>query len=166
MTVRCTATIHHGNYRATFEGFGANEDDAFHAAVDAQGVGYQPSRANDGSAHVLLSRHRLHGHRLAPSQLKEGNVTMTLDGEARPVIHIGWVTYTWDAVRLWAVTAQVSPLRDDGFSGSRQVPTFYLDPAVQGILSEQGAQDVARQVLTAANATGDVELHVHVEPVF
>lgn len=160
----CTATIHHGSYFEQFTGFGDTEDSAFDAAVIAQGTGYQPSRANDASVHVLL--HRLHSGDWTDGGTSDGNVTMTIeDGEAK--VHVGWVTYTWTSVRLWAVTATInSQLTQDGWSSTRQVPTFYLDPAVQGITSAGHAERIAEEILRSlcGDAAG-VTVSIHVEPI-
>ena len=48
---------------------------------------------------------------------------------------------------MYAVQAQVHIKRDDGWEGSHQVPTFYLDENVQGFLDEDGAKRVARRVI-------------------
>jgi hypothetical protein len=38
----------------------------------------------------------------------------------------------------------------------RQVPTFYLDAQVQGILNARQAEKVARDILNSASAYGDI----------
>lgn len=68
--------------------------------------------------------------------------------------------------RLWAVQAQVVTETFDG-TVSRQVPTFYLDPVVQGITGQEGAVTVASDILmTMAGDSPEVNLHVSVEPVY
>jgi hypothetical protein len=49
--------------------------------------------------------------------------------------------------RFYAVTAQVTRTRPDGWTTSRQVPTFYLNTAVQGILTDDHAHRVAAGML-------------------
>jgi hypothetical protein len=49
----------------------------------------------------------------------------------------------------WAITAQIET-RDGAYEGSRQIPTFYLHGSVQGIRTEDDAERVARDILTAA----------------
>lgn len=47
---------------------------------------------------------------------------------------------------LYCITAQI--LTTDGsFNGSRPVPTFYLDPAVQGITSTAHAIEIAKDII-------------------
>jgi hypothetical protein len=48
---------------------------------------------------------------------------------------------------MYAVQAQVHIENKDGWSGSHQVPTFYLDENVQGFLDEDGAKRVARRII-------------------
>lgn len=47
----------------------------------------------------------------------------------------------------YAITAQYEHTTPDGYTGSRQIPTFYLDDRVQGIMSEQHAVSIARDIL-------------------
>jgi hypothetical protein len=47
---------------------------------------------------------------------------------------------------LYVISAQVLS-SERGFSGSRQIPTFYLDPAVQGINSLAHAEQIAKTVI-------------------
>lgn len=49
--------------------------------------------------------------------------------------------------RFYAVTAQVNRTRPDGWTSSRQVPTFYLNTAVQGILNDEHAHRVAAALI-------------------
>jgi len=49
--------------------------------------------------------------------------------------------------------------REDGYSTARSVPTFYLDENVQGIVSEDHAAAIAKDILTATGQT-DVQLHI------
>lgn len=77
-------------------------------------------------------------------------------------------------MKLYAVQAHVAWSNSDGTSGSRQLPTFYLHPAVQGILSAEHAALVAGDLIDqvweatcAANGAraGAVVPHVHAEEV-
>ena len=50
--------------------------------------------------------------------------------------------------RYWAVSAAVERYKDDGeWIATRQVPTFYLHPWVQGTLTEDQAKHVAQKVV-------------------
>lgn len=63
--------------------------------------------------------------------------------------------------RLWAVQAQVTTtLETTGWSASRQLPTFYLDPAVQGITDEHGAYLIAEEILSAHASPDDLSITV------
>lgn len=55
---------------------------------------------------------------------------------------------------MYAITAQInrtgvdkSKAFPEGWESSRQVPTFYLDERVQGIMSAAHAEDIARSIL-------------------
>lgn len=65
---------------------------------------------------------------------------------------------------LYAITANVSRERD-GWSGSRQIPTFYLDENVQGIMSEAGARNIAQTIIDPYNehTVNMTVLRVHAE---
>lgn len=57
---------------------------------------------------------------------------------------------------MYAITATFT--RQEGeWSSTRQVPTFYLDERVQGILNEAGAVKVAR---TIVDPLGQYEVHI------
>ena len=61
--------------------------------------------------------------------------------------------------RLYIITAQV--LTESGeYSGSRQVPTFYLDAALQGITDAEHAKDIAKHVI---DPTGRLTLVIQAE---
>jgi hypothetical protein len=62
---------------------------------------------------------------------------------------------------MWAIQAQVCHERD-GWKASTQVPTFYLDENVQGIISEEHAVKVATSII---NPTADADLGVYVTAV-
>lgn len=172
MSFRCTATVHHGTYHQKVTGTGVDRGTALAVAVSEVNAGYRPSAANVESALQLL---------VAPDQplpgttMSKGGAYIGTDDDGYPVIDIGWVHFEWtQSPRLWQVTAQVEvrqpPSRGwvNGWNLSRQVPTFYLDPSVQGIISEAGAVKVAEDILSSAgpvDAEG-VTLHVSVTPVF
>ena len=62
---------------------------------------------------------------------------------------------------LYAITAQVHS-RQGEWTGSRQIPTFYLDSSVQGITSPDHALVIATMIL---DPFGQHSLSVHAEPV-
>ena len=51
---------------------------------------------------------------------------------------------------MYAVTATYSHRTADGWNGVRQIPTFYLEANVQGIVDVAHAERIARDILTAA----------------
>lgn len=62
---------------------------------------------------------------------------------------------------MYAITAQIETEKDS-WTGSRQVPTFFLDENVQGFMDEAGAVRVATEII---RATGDYNNYVHVTAV-
>jgi hypothetical protein len=62
---------------------------------------------------------------------------------------------------LYAITAQILTTGKE-FSGSRQVPTFYLDSGTQGIRDTQHAIEIAKQVI---DPMGTLYAKIHAEPV-
>lgn len=54
---------------------------------------------------------------------------------------------------MYGVTATVET-RDGEYTGMRQIPTFFLDEDVQGIVSEEGAVKVALNILSAIGTNG------------
>lgn len=46
----------------------------------------------------------------------------------------------------------------EGWSGVRQIPTFYLNPNVQGIMDAEHAEKIAREILNPL----DLPLTLHV----
>lgn len=61
---------------------------------------------------------------------------------------------------MYVITAQI--LTTDGdYKGSRQVPTFYLDSAVQGIVSTAHAIEIAKGVI---DPMGTLYADIHAEP--
>jgi hypothetical protein len=67
---------------------------------------------------------------------------------------------------MWIIQAQVetSETGADGteWSGSRQVPLFYIDRRSQGALTREAAERIAREVLNPAGLIPDERIHVHV----
>ncbi len=53
-------------------------------------------------------------------------------------------------ITTYAVQAQYVHTSSDGYTSSRQIPTFYLDANVQGIANVQHAERIARDILTVA----------------
>lgn len=76
---------------------------------------------------------------------------------------------------MWSVQAQIEHHDPNGWEGSRQLPTFYLDPRVQGTLTEGQAADVARDIVTqvaeavlasaGVAATASIRVHAYVMAV-
>lgn len=66
----------------------------------------------------------------------------------------------------WRVQAQVSHQLADGYTSSRQVPTFLLDTSITGVIDEASARRVAEDIIfTMAGDSKGVELSIHLEPV-
>jgi hypothetical protein len=67
---------------------------------------------------------------------------------------------------MWIIQAQVETIEDnaDGarWTGSRQVPTFFIDRRVQGALTREDAERIAREVLNPIGAIPDERIHVTV----
>ena len=51
---------------------------------------------------------------------------------------------------MYAITAEVKVRHPDGYDKTFSVPTFYLDEHVQGILSEDHAVRIAREIIDPA----------------
>lgn len=47
---------------------------------------------------------------------------------------------------MYAISANVENLTSDGYRASRQVPTFYLNSNVQGIVSAEHAEKIAEDI--------------------
>jgi len=62
---------------------------------------------------------------------------------------------------LYVITAQVLTSQS-GHNGSQQVPTFYLDSALQGITDAEHAVKIARYII---DPMGTLELSIHAEPI-
>lgn len=133
-------------------------------------AGYRPNPDNVEAALELLDAHDSGDLTVdSNSERKMRGAYLTTDEDGYPIVDIGWVSFTWTAKpRLWAVTAHVGVQLDDGYSMSRQVPTFYLDPDVQGITDAKHATNIAEEVLSTAGPVMDdhVTLNIHVEPIY
>jgi hypothetical protein len=170
----CTATFHQGEVRETVTSRPRHtRADAFLGAVRAQDIGLRSNTENTSHAVSLLVRYD-DGARPSPGDryLQSGYASLEDRGD-QPVILIGWSTYTFaevevKPVRLWQITAQVEVNLPSGYTSSRQVPTFYLDPSVQGILNAEGAVKVAEDILSTAGPVDEpfVVLHVTADPVY
>lgn len=55
---------------------------------------------------------------------------------------------------MWSIQATVTT-EVDGWKVTRQVPTFYLNPRVQGIVSQDHAVSIARDILTVTERPSD-----------
>lgn len=51
---------------------------------------------------------------------------------------------------MWAITATIDYVSGE-WRGSKQVPTFFLDERVQGIVSRDHAKRIAAEILSTAN---------------
>ena len=49
--------------------------------------------------------------------------------------------------KYYSVTATITTKEADGWTTIRQVPTFFLDANVQGILNERDAERIASRIL-------------------
>ena len=70
--------------------------------------------------------------------------------------------------KFWRVQAQVSHRLADGYTSTRQVPTFLLDTSITGVIDEASARRVAEDVITsmAPGHQEEVSLSIHLEPVY
>lgn len=66
---------------------------------------------------------------------------------------------------MYAIQATYSHRTPDGWNGVRQIPTFYLDENVQGIVDEAHAEKIARDILSAAVRELPVDDALHVTAV-
>lgn len=57
---------------------------------------------------------------------------------------------------LYQITATRHETREDGWESTKQLPTFYLDSRVQGILNSQHAERVALDLLETAASNPNV----------
>ena len=63
---------------------------------------------------------------------------------------------------MYQLTVTVETTSADGWTGARQLPTFYLDSDVQGIVSADHAERIARRMLTDVNP--DATFHITTTP--
>lgn len=65
---------------------------------------------------------------------------------------------------MWAVSAHVETVRighgATQWHGTVDVPTFYLDERVQGIMTSHHAENVARQIIDPLNTIPRDRLHI------
>ena len=61
-------------------------------------------------------------------------------------------------MRLYSVQATIEKRNEDGTVALLSIPTFYLDPRVQGIVSTAHAEKIAKSIL---NPTKSENLTVH-----
>ena len=73
-----------------------------------------------------------------------------------------WITRE-EGMTMYAVQATVETVRGV-WTGMKQIPTFYLDESVQGIVSEEHAQRVALDILRSA-VPADIAMTFHVTAV-
>lgn len=59
---------------------------------------------------------------------------------------------------MWAVSATVSVKEQSGSTWAIQIPTFYLDENVQGIVSESQVEKIAHSIINPLKA--DMEIHL------
>ena len=64
---------------------------------------------------------------------------------------------------MYAVTATVTRVSTrDGYTGTRSLPMFFLNPNVQGIVSPAGAEVIAREIIAPfLRPEETVVVHVH-----
>lgn len=63
---------------------------------------------------------------------------------------------------MWAVTASVTRVTSDGFAGAQGLPMFFLDPRVQGALTPEAAEKIARDILAPFHRPEEtVTIYVH-----
>ena len=61
---------------------------------------------------------------------------------------------TYKSETVYAVTATVTTKEREGWTSSRQIPTFFLHANVQGICGERDAENIARRILGVYNGNG------------
>lgn len=169
----CTARVYHGDTRLTATGTGPTRVEAFVDAVANVDIGYRPSEHNTAGGIAALTDFAAGRIARTPEHRYAYLEPDIMGGE--PTIQIGWCDFLFAKreVKLWAITAQVEVHRPaegypNGWTSSRQVPTFYLDPLVQGILTEAGAVKIAEDILSTAGAVDgeSVTLHVTATPIY
>jgi hypothetical protein len=158
--ITCTARFHQGEEFAEVTGSGNKYDEAFYDAALTLPRGLRVSDSNLQGGITLLTRWQAGDYGGVPiaSPVKEAYAYLSVTDQLQPEINIGWVTFRFTEearkVRLYAITAQVN-VDNLPWSSSQQVPTFYLDPVVQGIVDERHAERIADDILTTAAALGD-----------
>lgn len=60
---------------------------------------------------------------------------------------------------MYAISAHITHTTD-GWEGSRGTPTFYLDERVQGIMSEEHAVTIAKDVINPLGTLTDEQMHI------
>lgn len=55
---------------------------------------------------------------------------------------------------MWKCECQITHQRPDGWTLSGQVPTFFLDENIQGILDKEGAEHIAKKIVNPLNLEG------------
>lgn len=69
-------------------------------------------------------------------------------------------TLILNPMRLYAIQATVKKVdRHHGWTSIRQVPVFYLNADVQGIVSAKHAEIIAREIIIGTTANTTVEDH-------
>jgi hypothetical protein len=66
---------------------------------------------------------------------------------------------------MYAITATVEVDKLNGWTSTRQVPTFYLDERVQGIGSEDAARQIAQDILTSVLGVQPPGVRCHITAV-
>jgi hypothetical protein len=56
---------------------------------------------------------------------------------------------------MWAIQARLIRFHGQELEGARDLPTFYLDERVQGILTEAHAVEVARTIIDPYSLTAE-----------
>lgn len=65
----------------------------------------------------------------------------------------------------YAITAQVITHNGD-YSGSRQVPLFYLHPDVQGIVSTEQAETIAKSIINPLGLIADSDIKIYSAQIY
>lgn len=140
---------------------------AFLDVVAKMPVGFRPSQHNMDGALALLDELNDKPMDVGEPQRRHEWAYLTRQSETMFTIQIGWVDYvirsTPDA---WAVVCHVTSVSDEGWSRTREVPTFYLDPRVQGCITAEAARRVATEIVRPFPDYHNYEVHVAVEPIW
>lgn len=65
---------------------------------------------------------------------------------------------------LYAITATITKLTKNG-TITKQIPMFYLDSNVQGIVSAEHAEKIAATIINPFNDTYNYETHIYAQEV-